>query len=46
MFGRKFTIIGPLEGPSGTVATLVTVWVIHGDKDVPRFVTAYPGSTR
>ena len=42
-YGRKFLITGPIVGPSGRMATVVSVWVIRSDEDVPRFVTAYPG---
>ena len=42
VYGRKFTISGPLTGPSGDAAGLVSVWVIRRGEDVPRFVTAYP----
>ena len=45
MFGRKFVIRSPLNGPSGT-ALVVSVWIIRADEDVPRFVTAYPGVDR
>jgi hypothetical protein len=42
-YGRKFLITGPIAGPAGRMATVVSVWVIRRDEDVPRFVTAYPG---
>jgi hypothetical protein len=40
-FGRKFTIRGPLQGPSGE-AVLTSIWIIRHGEEVPRFVTAYP----
>ncbi len=42
-YGRKFLITGPITGPAGGTATVVSVLVIHNSEDVPRFVTAYPG---
>ena len=44
-YGRKFTITGDLRGPSGSWATVVSVWIILRGEDRPRFVTAYPGGT-
>ncbi len=44
-YGRKFTISGTLQGPSGE-AIVTSVWVIRTGEDVPRFVTAYPGSSQ
>jgi hypothetical protein len=43
VYGRKFVIVAPVEGPSGETAPLVSVWVIRRGEEVPRFVTAYPG---
>jgi hypothetical protein len=40
--GTKYAIIGPLTGPNGRVAEIVTVWIILAGEDAPRFVTAYP----
>ena len=45
-YGRRFTIRGPLTGPSGRTVGLVTVWVIRMGEEVPCFVTAYPGGRR
>ena len=45
-YGRKFVITGPLTGPSGRTANLVSVWVIPSGTEIPRFVTAYPGGNR
>ena len=42
-YGRKFVITGPLTGPSGRTAILVSVWAIPTGEETPRFVTAYPG---
>ncbi|MGK0172064.1 MAG: hypothetical protein ACI9W2_003798 [Gammaproteobacteria bacterium] len=41
-FGQKFSAQGSLTGPNGRSASIVTVWIILVDSDVPRFVTAYP----
>ncbi len=45
-YGRKFTITGPLRGPSGRTAMLISVWVIRAGENIPRFVTAYPEGRR
>lgn len=42
-YGSKFIITGPIRGPSGVTATVISVWVIRRGEQVPRFVTAYPG---
>lgn len=42
-YGQKFTIRAILKGPTGESATVVSVWFIPAGKNVPRFVTAYPG---
>ena len=44
-YGRKFTISGTLQGPAGE-AIVTSVWVIRIGEAIPRFVTAYPGSSR
>jgi hypothetical protein len=38
--GRKFHIIAPLQGPTGT-ANILSVWIIRHGEDFPRFVTAH-----
>jgi hypothetical protein len=42
-YGQKYLIQGPLRGPGGTIVQLVSVWIIQGGEETPRFVTAYPG---
>ena len=42
-YGQKYLIRGPLRSPEGTIVQLVTVWIVRGDEETPRFVTAYPG---
>jgi len=44
-YGRKFTVSATLQGPAGE-AIVTSVWVIRTGENVPRFVTAYPGSSR
>jgi hypothetical protein len=39
----KYVVGGTLNGPSGAVADVVTVWIVLDGEDIPRFVTAYPG---
>ncbi|HEX9774565.1 MAG TPA: adhesin [Actinomycetota bacterium] len=43
-FGRKYTVSGPLRGPGGKEAQVVSVWIILTGEDAPRFVTAFPGA--
>jgi len=42
-YGQKYEIRGTLTGPSGKSASVLTVWIIRWEEDVPRFVTAFPG---
>ena len=42
-FGRRFVGRGWLEGPTGTLLPVVTVWIIPSTGEPPRLVTAYPG---
>jgi len=44
-YGRKYIVEGPLLNKYARPVTIVTVWIILKDEDVPRFVTAYPGDT-
>lgn len=41
-YGTKYIIDGKLEGPSGGIIRVRTVWIIEKGQDTPRFVTAYP----
>ena len=43
-YGRKFTITGPVTGPTGRTANVVSVWIIRDGEDSPKLVTAYPGA--
>ncbi len=40
--GRKYTVDGPLETPSGRSPLVRTIWIIDRGSEVPRLVTAYP----
>lgn len=42
-YGQSYTIRAILMGPNGQAAVVVSVWFIGAARDVPRFVTAYPG---
>ena len=42
-YGQKCEVRVMLGVPSGRRAVVVTVWIALGNKDFPRFVTAYPG---
>jgi len=41
-YGKKYRICGPLIGPNGKQADVVSIWIIRKGEAVPRFVTAYP----
>lgn len=41
-FGRRYSVDGPLSGPTGRSVPIRSVWFIETGDDVPRFVTAYP----
>ena len=41
--GQAYTIRAILKGPTGTSASVVSVWFVRRGEVVPRFVTAYPG---
>lgn len=43
-YGQKFSVEGPLKGPNGKTAPVLTVWIILKGESVPRLVTAYRGS--
>jgi hypothetical protein len=45
-YGQKYEVRATLKGPSGRAAQVVSVWVVLADKEVPTFVTAYPGESR
>jgi hypothetical protein len=42
-YGQKYEIRGTLNGPSGKSASVLTVWIVRFEGDVPQFVTAFPG---
>ena len=44
-YGQKYEIRGTLNGPSGRSASVLTVWIVRFESDVPEFVTAFPGET-
>ena len=41
-YGEKFELRATLVGPNGRSSDIITVWIVRGDEDFPRFVTAYP----
>lgn len=41
-FGRRFSIVANVVGPSGRSAWIISIWVLEGNDSNPRFVTAYP----
>jgi hypothetical protein len=42
-YGQKYEIRGTLNGPAGKSASVLTVWIVRFESDVPQFVTAFPG---
>jgi hypothetical protein len=40
--GMKYVVDGILETPDGRNPRAWTVWMLSGDSNTPRFVTAYP----
>ena len=43
-YGQKYQVVGQLQGPSGRIATVVSIWIVRSEEAMPRFVTAYPGT--
>ena len=43
-YDRMYVVGGRITGPSGTQASVTTVWIVRDGEVSPRFVTAYPGS--
>jgi hypothetical protein len=41
-FGRKYRIRGPLTGPSGRTATLVSIWMVPTGEETAHLGTVYP----
>ncbi len=41
-FGRVYRAYIELQGPSGLVRRIRTVWIIRFEEDIARFVTAVP----
>jgi hypothetical protein len=40
--GRKYTLVGPLQSPSGRLPVVRTIWIVDRGEEIPRLVTAYP----
>ncbi len=45
LFGQKYLVRGIIEGPTGRIASVVSVWVILAGETFPRLVTAYRGDS-
>jgi hypothetical protein len=43
-FGQKYVVLGTIQGPAGQSASVVVVWIVLHEEEMPRFVTAYPGA--
>ena len=41
-YGRKYEILGPLTGPNGQTAWVLTIWIIVTGETTPRLVTLIP----
>ncbi len=41
-YGKKYVIDGKIQGPSGKILKVRTVWIIETRQKFPRFVTTYP----
>ena len=41
-FGTKYIVKGNLRTPLDRRVEVITIWIIEGGSDAPRFVTAYP----
>lgn len=41
--GRKYEVSGTLAGPNQRRGSIVSIWLVGPNEEVPRFVTAYPG---
>ena len=44
-FGQKYRVRGMIQGPNGRVAAVETAWIVLAGEEVPRLITAFPGST-
>ena len=42
-YGQKYSVRGMLQGPTGRIAPVVSVWIILAGEEVPRLVTASRG---
>jgi len=45
-FGHRYLVRGTIEGPNGTTASLLAVWILTDLAAGPRLITAYPEETR
>lgn len=41
-YGAKYEIRAPLQGPSGRIGDVLSIWIVRRDETIPRFVTAIP----
>lgn len=41
-YGQKYLVSGPIRGPVGVSAVVVTVWIVLTQDDKPRLITVYP----
>lgn len=41
-YGTKYVIVGPISAPNGTTPPIKTIWIVAGDEEYPRLITAYP----
>ena len=41
-YGQKYGVRSILEGPNGTRAAVISIWIVRKGEAVPRFVTVMP----
>ena len=44
--GQRYAIHATLVGPSGSAASVTSIWIVRTGEDFPRFMTAYPEDLR
>jgi len=45
-FGTRYVIEGDLHAPDGRAPLVRVIWFVDTGADIPRFVTAYPHTTK
>ena len=42
-YGQHYEVRGILPGPSGTLAQVMTIWIVRSNEETARVITAFPG---